>query len=221
MVLDLTRELVEWETFTSPREARAAMRRRYDEDRWLGQKYFPVLVVEKDTLEPICSPIAFSWQMPFASSRGYSSLKLQHDVAKMLISRRARTLAKDLNNRYAQSGQIAVIYFLSDLDPSGLDLQRAWEEALHHFGVVCIFVRIGLTHDQVREPTLDRLAIEVKPSDSRSKAFVAEHGNRCWEADVLPASVIEQTIEEEIRSWLDEEKWTRRADEIERARALL
>ena len=221
MVLDLTRELVEWETFTSPREARAAMRRRYDEDRWLGQKYFPVLVVEKDTLEPICSPIAFSWQMPFASSRGYSSLKLQHDVAKMLISRRARTLAKDLNNRYAQSGQIAVIYFLSDLDPSGLDLQRAWEEALRNFRVACIFVRIGLTHDQVRTHRLRRLAIEVKPSDSRSKAFVAEHGNRCWEADVLPASVIEQTIEEEIRSWLDEEKWTRRADEIERARALL
>jgi hypothetical protein len=50
---------------------------------------------------------------------------------------------------------------------------------------------------------------------------VAEHGNRCWEVDVLPASAIAQTIDEEIRSWLDEEKWTRRADEIERTRALL
>jgi hypothetical protein len=221
MVLDLTRELVEWETFTSPREARAAMRRRYDEDRWLGQKYFPVLVVEKDTLEPICRPIAFSWRMPFASSRGYSSLKLQHDVAKMLISRRAKTLARDLANRFAQSGQIAVIYFLSDLDPSGLDLQRAWEEALQNFGVVCRFVRIGLTHDQVTEHHLERLAIEVKPSDSRSKAFVALHGNRCWEADVLPAAVIEAAIDADVRSWLDEEKWTQRADEIERARQLL
>jgi hypothetical protein len=34
------------------------MRRNYEEDRWLGQKYFPVLIVEKDTLEPICQPIA-------------------------------------------------------------------------------------------------------------------------------------------------------------------
>jgi hypothetical protein len=221
MVLDLTRELVEWETFTSPREARAAMRRRYDEDRWLGQKYFPVLVVEKDTLEPICKPIAYRWQMPFASSRGYSSLKLQHDVANMLISRRARTLARDLNNRYAKNGQIALIYFLSDLDPSGLDLQRAWEEALQHFGVMCRFIRIGLTHGQVRTHVLDRLAIEVKPSDSRSKAFVAEHGNRCWEADVLPAAVIEKAIDDEIRSWLDQEKWNQRDREIERARRLL
>jgi hypothetical protein len=221
MVLDLTRELVEWEIFASPREARAAMRRRYDEDRWLGQRYYPVLIVEKDTLEPICRPIAARWQMPFASSRGYSSLKLQHDVAKMLINRRAKTLAKDLINRHTKSGQIALIYFLSDLDPSGLDLQRAWEEALQNFGVVCIFVRIGLIHDQVRDNSLKDLAIEVKPSDSRSKAFVAEHGTSCWEADVLPAAVIEKTINDEIRSWLDQEKWNQRDREIERARGLL
>ena len=49
MVLDLTRDLDQWQTFGSPREARARMRRLYDEDRWLGQKYFPLLVVEKDT----------------------------------------------------------------------------------------------------------------------------------------------------------------------------
>ena len=42
MVLDLTRELVEWATFASPREARAQLRRQYDEDRWLGQPYYPI-----------------------------------------------------------------------------------------------------------------------------------------------------------------------------------
>ena len=90
-VIDLTRELVERQTFESAREARAAARRRYDEDRWLGQKWFPVLVVEKDTIEPTARPIAMRWQMPFASSRGYSSLKLQHDIAEMLIKRHAKT----------------------------------------------------------------------------------------------------------------------------------
>jgi hypothetical protein len=33
MVLDLTRELDEWQTYRSPREARTALRRRYQEDR--------------------------------------------------------------------------------------------------------------------------------------------------------------------------------------------
>jgi hypothetical protein len=214
MVLDLTRELDEWATYDSPREARAAMRRNYDEDRWLGQKYFPVLLVEKDTLEPVCKPIAMRWQMPFASSRGYSSLKLQHDVAKML------------NARHARTGQEALILFISDLDPSGLDLQRAWEDAMSNFGVKCRFnrdTRVGLTMEQVEDPDLDlgRLSIEVKPGDARSKAFVAEYGERCWEADVLPAAVIEQAIGVRISVWLDDRKWKQRDREIERARALL
>jgi hypothetical protein len=209
MVLDLTRELDEWETFDSPREARASMRRHYSEDRWLGQWRYPVLIVEKDTLEPICKPIASRWQMPFASSRGYSSLKLQHDLAEMLLA------------RFVKTKQVPVIYFVSDLDPSGLDLQRAWEEALNNFGVAHKMRRIGLTPDQVHDHDLDRLAIEVKPSDSRTKKFVEEYGDRCWEADVLPASVIAEAIDEDVRSWLDAKKWEQREAEIERARQLL
>jgi hypothetical protein len=209
MVLDLTRELDEWRTYASPREARADLRRYYDEDRWLGQELYPILIVEKDTLEPICKPIAQRWQMPFASSRGYGSLTIQHDVAEML------------NRRTAKTGQEALVYFISDLDPSGLDLQRAWREALDNFGVVPVVIRIGLTPQQVRAHNLDRLAIEVKPSDSRAKAFVAEYGDRCWEADVLPAAVIAQVIDAHVRSWLDIRQWKQRDTEIEHARKLL
>jgi hypothetical protein len=211
MVLDLTRELDEWQTYTSTREARQALRNHYDEDRWLGQPYYPILIVEKDTLEPVCKPMARRWQMPFASSRGYGSLTLQHDVAEMLKHRRAKT------------GQHAVVYFVSDFDPSGLDLQRSWEEALDNFGVWYDVKRIGLTHEQVTDRALDidRLAIEVKPSDSRSNSFVAQYGDRCWEADVLPASVIEQAIDDDIHLWLNNKQWKRRGREIERARQLL
>jgi hypothetical protein len=210
MVLDLTRELVEWQLFASPREARSEMRRAYDEDRWLGQRYFPVFVVEKDTMIPVCEPMAEGWQMKFASSRGYGSLKLQHDTAEKLAHRLKRT------------GQTAIIYFISDLDPSGLDLQRSWEEALANFGVACVFVRIGLTRSQVVDlsPRL-RQGIEVKPSDSRAAKYIEQHGDRCWEADVLPAAVIERALNAHVHSWLDGKRWQRRDAEIERARALL
>jgi hypothetical protein len=74
-----------------------------------------------------------------------------------------------------------------------------------------------------------RLGIEVKPSDSRSRGFIEQYGRallvgrvrRCWEADILPANVIEQAIDDHIRSWLDDELWQRRGAEIERARQLL
>jgi hypothetical protein len=151
-------------------------------------------------------------QMPFVSSPGYSSLKLQHDVAEML------------NHRYAHTGQRAIVYFISDLDPSGLDLQRAWEEALANFGVrVPEFVRIGLTREQVDDldsPPL-REGIAIKPSDSRAKRYIKQYGERCWEIDILPATVIKQALDDDVRSWLDGKLWQRRDAEIERARALL
>jgi hypothetical protein len=185
------------------------MRRRYDEDRWLGQRYYPILIVEKDTMEPVCQPMAIHWQMPFASSRGYSSLKLQHDVAEMLLHRRARYR------------QLPLVYFISDHDPSGLDLQRAWEQALKDFGCPATFVRIGLTREQVNMLDLDRFAIEVKLSDARSKKYVETQGGRCWETDILPANVIRDALAAHIRSWLDVRLWERRAREIERTRKLM
>jgi hypothetical protein len=215
MVLDLTRELDQWQTYESPRAARAALRRRYDEDRWLGQPFFPILVVEKDTMEPVCRPMAMGWQMPFASSRGYGSLTLQHDVALMLRRRQAKT------------GQRIKVYFVSDLDPSGLDLQRSWEDALRDFGVTVEFIRIGLTRDQVRDNVdvrgnpLEGLSIEVKESDSRSKAYIAQYGDQCWEVDILPAAIIDDALDADIRSWLNRKLWQQRDKEIEQARSLL
>ena len=158
--------------------------------------------------------------MPFASSRGYSSLKLQHDVAEMLIA------------RYARTGQRVIVYFISDLDPSGLDLERAWKEALQNFNAPLAneaddgfdgFVRLGLTREQVRALPNARLrqGIEVKPSDSRAEKYIAQYGMRCWETDILPAATITSALDRHIYSWLDEKAWKQRAAEIERARALL
>jgi len=66
-----------------------------------------------------------------------------------------------------------------------------------------------------------REGVEVKPSDSRSQTYITEHGDRCWEVDILPAAVIEQALERHLRSWLDERLWRQRDREIERARALI
>jgi hypothetical protein len=85
------------------------------------------------------------------------------------------------------------------------------------------FVRIGLTIEQAQDPDLDldRLAIDVKPSDSRAENFIAQYGNRCWETDVLPAAVIRAALDNAIRQLLDADTWQRRQREIETARALL
>ena len=37
-------------------------------------------------MEPVCQPFADRWQMPLAWSRGYGSLKLQHDVVELTVA---------------------------------------------------------------------------------------------------------------------------------------
>jgi hypothetical protein len=58
MVLDLIRDLDEWQIFSSPREARVDMRKSHDKNRWRGQLSFPIFIVEKDTMEPVCRTMA-------------------------------------------------------------------------------------------------------------------------------------------------------------------
>jgi hypothetical protein len=67
------------------------------------------------------------------------------------------------------------------------------------------FVRIGLTPEQVDDLDSARLreGIAVKPSDSRAERYIEQYGERCWETDILPASVIEQALDAHMRSWLD------------------
>jgi len=93
---------------------------------------------------------------------------------------------------------------------------------LDNFGApVSEMVRIALTTDQVNDPAIAPLGIAVKPSDSRARRYVQEHGTVCWEADVLPAAMIAQALDDAVTSWLDAKRWRRREVEIERARALL
>jgi hypothetical protein len=64
MVLDLTRELDEWQIYESPREARAALRRRYDEDRWVGQPFYPIFIVEKALWSQCVDPWLWGGKCP-------------------------------------------------------------------------------------------------------------------------------------------------------------
>lgn len=209
-VLDLTRNIdMPRAVFDSPSDARAALRRQYDEDRWIGQDFYPIFIVEKDALEPICKPMATQWQMPFVSSRGYGSVTLQHDVARLVKERRA-----------AHPEQLTLVLFISDHDPSGLDLQRAWEDTLKDdYRLPIILHRIGLTLEQAEQ--FPEFALRIKGSDSRSKSYEAEHGSRAWEADIMPEEMIRAAIDDSINGVLDQEMWEQRDRDIERARSLL
>jgi hypothetical protein len=62
---------------------------------------------------------------------------------------------------------------------------------------------------------LQRLSIEVKPSRQQGEPLHREHGDRCWEADVLTARVIERALDHESEALLD--RAARRADAAPRS----
>ena len=77
-------------------------------------------------------------------------------------------------------------------------ISSAWREALRDFGVnedgiLARFVLINLARQEVRAIGNARLrqGIEVKESDSRSTSYIAQDGDRCWEADILLGTTIE------------------------------
>ena len=83
-------------------------------------------------------------------------------------------LPRLLTRRFAVTGQRPLVLFISDFDPSGLDLERAWQAMLVGFGALgkddmdACFLRIGLTVQQVEAHDLGRFGSAVKDSDSRA-----------------------------------------------------
>jgi len=152
-------------------------------------------------------------KMPFASSRGYSSLTLQHDAAQML------------NDRYARTEQTAIVYFVSDLDPSGLDLQPLVGRGAGQFRRP-LHPRPHRPHPrssarQYGHPRPAARASRHQGQEQRQpRPKLYQAGDICWEANILPGAVIE-ALDAHIGSWLDHDLWGRRISEIERARKLL
>jgi hypothetical protein len=104
------------------------------------------------------------------------------------------------------------------LDPSGVDLERAWKETLAEFGADAEFERIGLTPQQVEQFDLARFAIARKQSDSRSDKYKEVYGDWCWELDAIDPARLIEAIDADIRQWLDEDAWQEVEDRVERQR---
>jgi hypothetical protein len=84
-----------------------------------------------------------------------------------------------------------------------------------------------LQNPQVRYQLAPRAISRLKAGrrtygvDCGCRYISPQHGDRCWEVDILPAAVIEQALDRHIHTWLDQRLWRQREREIERARILI
>ena len=172
----------------------SAMLFRRDPWEASNQGIRPEVWVEKDALIDVVEQACNPYQVPCMSIRGYSSITALRDGALRL-------------KRHMDRGLRPIVFYLGDHDPTGLQIAENIGEKLALFAGEPIKVnRIGLTLEQVR--IYGPPPNTPKETDSRTRDYVAQFGNECWELDALEPRDIINLIQDHLRGCItDVDSW--------------
>jgi len=163
------------------------------------------ILVEKNTIAPICRSVADTYCIPMTSGRGFCSLPPRHAMAK----------------RFKKSGrEQLVILIASDFDPSGETIAESFARSMRDdFGIDNIHAsKVALTADQVEQFDLPPV-MTAKAKDKNRQKFVDKWGENVWELEALEPSDLQDILDEAVRSVLDIDAYNDEVDaEAEDAR---
>lgn len=162
-----------------------AARRWYRRDVWATQEHLVEVWLEKDALSGIFEDILEDYGVTLNVGRGYDGWSSIRNAAM----------------RYRPwKGEATILYF-GDFDPSGRDMVRSLTERVGFFGT-----SPGITICAILREDIDQYDLPpdfTKPTDSRQRAFVAEHGDISVELDALPIKVLRERIRDSVESRMD------------------
>lgn len=158
----------------------------YRLNRQKGQSVYIELWVEKDALSGVLRPLTSHYHVNLMVNRGYSSCSAMYDAYKRI---------------YHAPQEEAVILYLGDHDPSGLDMIRDIRERLEGFGVFPEIKHIGLTTEQVNK--YNPPPNPAKITDPRAGNYIAEHGMTSWEVDALNPKTLNKLVKTHIEKLID------------------
>ncbi len=205
---DRTRNLEALPTWSTPVDILASAYHSYREDLWRNQEYFPEVWIEKDALTGVISNVCDRWRVPYFACRGYTSQSEMYVAAKR-------------HEDAASGGRIPIVLHLGDHDPSGIDMTRdngARLELFSNYAGVEVR-RLALNMDQIRR--YNPPPNPAKATDIRFAGYEAIYGTSSWELDALNPVVIEQMIDAEIRTLIDDSIWARDYDDEQEHKRLL
>lgn len=202
----------------------------YRLNRLKGQPTYVELWVEKEALAGVLEPLAERFHIVLMVNKGYSSQSAMYQAA-CRIDEACRE--QDKAGQEGRIVSNPVILYLGDFDPSGEDMVRDIGDRLNMFlegykideeeepstpyehssptGWNIEYCRALQVEVQKIAITMDQIQLYNPPpnpakiSDSRAKAFIAEHGASSWEVDALPPSVLEQIVIDAVEEHLDME----------------
>ncbi len=182
-LIDRTRTIHRYESFSSPESARSWLRRIYRRDRTEYQDVSVYLGVEKNGIVEQLEEWFGDLGVPIVALGGYSSQSYVDEIAADV----------------EEQGRPAVLIYAGDFDPSGEDIERDFRERARCFDNA---VRVALNAEQVEE--FDLPPQMGKATDSRAAAFVARHGRLVQvELDALPPDVLRHLYTEAVQRFWD------------------
>lgn len=164
----------------------------YRLNRQRGQDVYIELWVEKDALSGILKRVTHPYHINLMVNKGYSSCSAMHDAYIRI-------------KREIDSGKKAVILYLGDHDPSGLDMIRDIRDRLKEFGVNPTVKQIGLTREQINR--YNPPPNPAKITDPRAKWYIEEHGDVSWEVDALNPDILHKLVETNVDKLIDKDRF--------------
>ena len=162
--------------------------RFYRKNIWANLPVHVEIWTEKETLTGVLTPETEKLGVGLFPCRGYASLSFLHAAAAVINAK----------------GKPACLYFLGDLDPSGVNIsetvERGINEQLRDLGsaVEITFKRLAVNPDQVK--AWDLPTRPTKKTDSRSKNFQGES----VEVEAIPPAKLRRLVREAVESHIPE-----------------
>jgi len=175
----------------------------YHRDMWEGQDCRPFVLIEKQALAGVLSPLCYRYDVPLLACKGYPSASVLRDFAREQIM---PALA---------DGQRCMILHLGDHDPSGIDMTRDIVERM------TMFIEIedaDVNRLALNMPQVERMSLKPNPakqSDARFERYVRRFGRRCYELDAIEPEDLQALVQRSIVARIDQSIWKRREREIE------
>jgi len=205
-IVDRTRNLRSLSHWDSPGEIIGSAADSFRLNKWEDQSCYCETWIEKDALIGVIEGPCNAYDVPYFSCRGYTSQSEMWRAARRFKDHSA--------------GKDSRLIYLSDHDPSGLDMKEDIVKRFETFIAGFVVVkRIGLTMDQINQYHLPPNPAKV--TDSRSMHYIQIYGAESWELDALDPTVLSDLVRDEITSYIDFDRLEDRKKEEENGRDLL
>ncbi len=160
-------------------------RRAYRRDVWDTQPDYLEVWLQNGALSGIFEEVLNPYGARLNVVQGYDGWDSIHNAATRFTEKTAA---------------VTVLYF-GDFDPSGEDMVRSLRKRLASLGCQPEIIKCALTRDDILQYELP--PDFAKKTDTRTAAFVAEHGDISVELDALPPDVLRDRLEDEVSSRMD------------------